>query len=78
MQRTSLRTTTGGPIWAREWIRLRAFDGGELRLWEYHLQFAADADLITQSDFRARQEEIIEVRRMLSGLLRRLRSKALE
>ena len=40
---------------------------------EYHLEFAADTATITRLDFRARQLEIIEVRRMLTGLLRRVR-----
>jgi four helix bundle protein len=39
---------------------------------EYHLHFAADADLLRKEDFAARQAEIVEVRRMLIGLIKRL------
>jgi four helix bundle protein len=38
---------------------------------EYHLQFAADTRLISQQVFSARQAEVIEVRKMLTGLIRR-------
>jgi four helix bundle protein len=41
---------------------------------EYHLHFAADAALLRMEEFTARQEEIVEVRRMLIGLLKHLRS----
>lgn len=42
---------------------------------EYHLQFATDRGLIPQSVFSARQAEIIEVRKMLVGLIRRAQGK---
>lgn len=38
---------------------------------EYHLQFAADTGTIPQVMFSARQAEVIEVRKMLMGLIRR-------
>src|SRR5471030_1220513 len=38
---------------------------------EYHLQFAADTGVISQQLFNARQVEVIEVRKMLTGLIRR-------
>ena len=40
---------------------------------EYHLEFAADAEILPRRDCELRQEEVIQVRRMLIGLLRRLR-----
>ena len=41
---------------------------------EYHLEFAVDAGLIARAEFVARQRDIVEVRRMLVGLTRRLRT----
>jgi four helix bundle protein len=38
---------------------------------EYHLQFAADTAIISQLIFSARQAEVIEIRKMLMGLIRR-------
>src|SRR6185312_15588945 len=38
---------------------------------EYHLQFAADTALIPQAVFSVRQTEVIEIRKMLMGLIRR-------
>ncbi len=38
---------------------------------EYHLQFAADTGVISQQLFSARQTEVIEIRKMLTGLIRR-------
>jgi four helix bundle protein len=38
---------------------------------EYHLQFAADTAVIPQAVFSARQAEVIEIRKMLMGLIRR-------
>ena len=45
---------------------------------ESHLQFVADAGLIDQSAFVARQIELVEIRKMLVGLIKRMtgRSKA--
>ncbi|MFI5233392.1 MAG: four helix bundle protein [Gemmatimonadales bacterium] len=38
---------------------------------EYHLQFAVDTAAIPQAVFSARQAEVIEIRKMLMGLIRR-------
>jgi four helix bundle protein len=40
---------------------------------EYHLQFACDTALMQRREFEARQKEIVEVRRMMIGLLKKLR-----
>jgi four helix bundle protein len=40
---------------------------------EYHLEFAADAAIIPRSEFMLRQREVIEVRRMLTGLVKHVR-----
>jgi four helix bundle protein len=40
---------------------------------EYHLHFATDAKMISAVEFEGRQLEVVEVRRMLIGLLKRLR-----
>jgi len=39
---------------------------------EYHLQLAADTRKISRDEFSARQAELVEVRRMLVGLIRRV------
>lgn len=41
---------------------------------EYHLEFAADTDIISRKEFELRQEELIEIRKMLHGLIKRIRS----
>jgi four helix bundle protein len=40
---------------------------------EYHLEFAADAEIIPRRDFILRHQEVIEIRRMLTGLVKYLR-----
>ena len=40
---------------------------------EYHLEFAADAAIISRGEFMLRQQEVIEVRRMLTGLVKHVR-----
>jgi four helix bundle protein len=40
---------------------------------EYHLEFAADAAIIPRCEFVLRQRELIEVRRMLTGLVKHVR-----
>ena len=40
---------------------------------EYHLEFAADAAIIPRREFALRQQEVIEVRRMLTGLVKHIR-----
>jgi four helix bundle protein len=42
---------------------------------ENHLQFCADAALISRADFDECQSEVVEIRRMLIGLLRSVRSR---
>ncbi|MGH7655385.1 MAG: four helix bundle protein [Gemmatimonadaceae bacterium] len=41
---------------------------------EYHLQFAGDSSQIPHSDFVARSAEVVQIRKMLYGLIRRVRS----
>ena len=41
---------------------------------EYHLHFAADAGLISAEEFSARAAEVVEVRKMLIGLKKKLLS----
>ena len=40
---------------------------------EYQLEFAAAASLVPAIEFRIRQQELIEVRKMLAGLIKRIR-----
>jgi four helix bundle protein len=40
---------------------------------EYHLEFAADASIIPRREFFMRQQELVEVRRMLTGLIKHIR-----
>ena len=40
---------------------------------EYHLEFAADAAIIPRREFTLRQQEVIEVRRMSTGLVKHVR-----
>ena len=44
---------------------------------EYHLQLAADTGKIPRENFAARQAELVEIRKMLVGLIRRLNAAAL-
>jgi four helix bundle protein len=41
---------------------------------EYHLEFAADTEIISRREFSIRQEELIEIRKMLHGLIKRIRA----
>ena len=41
---------------------------------EYQLRYAADSGRIPHSDFESRRADVIEVRRMLFGLLKRVRA----
>jgi four helix bundle protein len=43
---------------------------------EYHLQFAVDASLVPREDADARLVDVVQVRRMLIGLLKKVRSSA--
>lgn len=40
---------------------------------EYHLEYAADTEVIARNDFASHQEELIEIRRMLHGLIKHIR-----
>ena len=42
---------------------------------EYHLEFAMAAGIITAHEFALRQQELIEVRKMLTGLIKRIREQ---
>lgn len=40
---------------------------------EYHLEFAADASIIPRREFALRRHELIEIRKMLTGLVKHIR-----
>ncbi len=40
---------------------------------EYHLEYAGDAAIVPQSECNLRRQELIEIRRMLAGLINYLR-----
>lgn len=40
---------------------------------EYHLQFASDVSIIPEHEFLHRQAELVEIRKMISGLIKHLR-----
>jgi four helix bundle protein len=40
---------------------------------EYHLEFASDAGILASREFELRRDELIEVRKMLTGLIKYLR-----
>jgi four helix bundle protein len=42
---------------------------------EYHLEFAADARIISRAEFDSRRSELEEVRRMLTGFAKYLRNQ---
>jgi hypothetical protein len=42
---------------------------------EYHLEFAADAELIDRSLSAARRAGVVEIRKMLVGLIRRMQGE---
>jgi hypothetical protein len=41
---------------------------------EYHLQFAGDANVIPRHEFDGRMVEVVQVRRMLIGLSKKVRA----
>ena len=45
---------------------------------EYHLEFAADTELIERSLSEARRADAVEIRKMLVGLIRRMRARGSE
>jgi four helix bundle protein len=42
---------------------------------EYHLEFAADTELIDRALSEARRADVVEIRKMLVGLIRRMRTR---
>ncbi len=44
---------------------------------EYHLQYAADSQLISRREYESRREELLVVRMMLNGLIKYLRQQKL-
>jgi four helix bundle protein len=42
---------------------------------EYHIEFAADALIISRTEFERRQAELVELRRMLTGFTKYLRNQ---
>ena len=42
---------------------------------EYHLEFAAELGLLDRAESESRQAEVVEVRRMLIGLLKKIRPR---
>jgi len=44
---------------------------------EYHILFAHDAGMMSQSDYQSMLDQIVDVRKMLSGLRKTLKSCAL-
>jgi four helix bundle protein len=40
---------------------------------QYHLEFAAAVSIIPEHEFLSRQQELVEIRKMLSGLVKHLR-----
>ena len=60
----------------RDFARFIQISIGSASELEYHLHFATDAGLLAPGDFALHQGEVVEVRRMLIGLLKKLRSPA--
>lgn len=56
-----------------EFARFLQIAYGSTNELDYHLQFAADTGLIPQSVYSARHAQLIEVRKMLVGLMKRAR-----
>lgn len=58
----------------REFAKFLQISIGSSSELEYHLQFCGDADLAEQVECDARIADVVQVRRMLIGLLKRVRS----
>lgn len=43
---------------------------------EYHLEFAADAQIISRAEFESRRAELEELRKMIMGFVRYLRNQS--
>lgn len=59
---------------SREFARFIGYSIASSSELEYHLIVARDVAAITVSDFHSLTSQLVEVRKMLFGLLRRLRS----
>jgi four helix bundle protein len=69
-----LRFGAGGAT-DREFARYLQIAFSSANELEYHLQFGSDRGLIPQAVFSTRQADVIEVRKMLVGLIRRATGK---
>lgn len=58
----------------RDYARFISISIGSLSELEYHLMVASDTELISQTHFESLFHQLVEVRKMLSSLLRRLKS----
>ena len=54
-----------------KFVRIAIGSASEL---EYPLQFAADSNMLPREEFEARHLEVVDIRRMLIGLLKKLRA----
>jgi four helix bundle protein len=59
----------------RDFIRFLGYSINSATELEYHLTVARDLDLLSKSDFRALVDQIIEVRKMIHGLVNYLSRK---
>jgi four helix bundle protein len=58
----------------RDFARFLQISIGSCSELEYHLQFCGDADVIERRECDARIADVVQVRRMLIGLLKRVRT----
>lgn len=58
----------------REFVRSLGYAVASASELEYHLQKARDLELITLGEYLALMTQLVEVRKMLYGLIRRLRA----
>ncbi len=59
----------------KDFIKFLQIAVGSATELEYHLQFAADTAQIPRKEFESRHAEVIEIRRMLFGLIRSIRAR---
>ena len=59
----------------RDLARFLQISAGSASEVENHLQFCADAALISRADFVECQSEVVQIRRMLIGLLKSVRAR---
>jgi four helix bundle protein len=62
----------------RDFAKFLQISFGSATELEYHLEFAAATELISPEDLEAKRAEIIQVRRMLTGLIRRVNPDSLQ